>query len=387
MLVSKRALEAGFAGVGALGFATAAYCLGLFAADMGTPQSLGVTIVIVFAAGCGGLALASSLLYRLAPELDHPRPNIPDAAREGTDVIVLACYEPETYDPRYTADALHLLEEEQEVDLSIGMTPVLYTAAKARYRAAGGSSPSRPQLVRLAEKLQDALSDSRPAPAVTIAACTGAERLAAAVATAVEAGSKSIVVALLGVGESLQVATAKREVDTWRLHEHGIEVSYTAPLWGSDRVAGLVARRIENATTDPATTGVVLVVHGQNDHRSQRNPEFDENEAAFASRIRLLVNEKGIPEANVRTAWAGWHEPDVTSTVRHLAALGCSRILVVPATYPLETISTVLDFAAAARSSRVDGSVAVVSLPAWRDDAAVAEELAVRVREFLPQSD
>lgn len=354
---------------------------------IGTPQSLGVTFVIVFAAACGGFALASSLLYRLAPELDHPAPGVPETTHDGVSVILLSCFEPETYDPRHTADALHQLEEEEETDLSIGMTPLLYTAAKARYRAAGGTSPSRAQLVRLAEKLQDSLVGSSPTATVTIAGCTGEQRLASAVATAVETGSKHIVVALLGVGESLQVAAAKREVDTWRLHEHGIDVSYTAPLWGSDRIAGLVARRIENATTDPASTGVVLVVHGQNDHRSQRNPEFDENEAAFTSRIRLLINEKGIPEANVRTAWAGWHEPDVTNTVRHLAALGCSRILVVPATYPLETISTVLDFSAAARSSRVDGTVSVVSLPAWRDDQAVAEELAIRVKELLPRKE
>jgi hypothetical protein len=56
---------------------------------------------------------------------------------------------------------------------------------------------------------------------------------------------------------------------------------------------------------------------------------------------------------------------------------------VVPAAYPLETISTLLDFSAAARSARVDQSVAVTSLPAWRDDDQVVAELAARVTEAL----
>jgi protoheme ferro-lyase len=383
MLVARRVVEPLWAAAGTLSFAVASYCIGLAASTYATPQALGTTIVIALAAGSGGYALASTLLYRLAPRLDRPLPELPDSPAGGTAVIILCCHEPERYDPHHTAEALHLLEDEEEVDLSIAMTPVLYAAAKARYRAAGGTSPARKQLLSLAEKVAVALPEGAAPHGVSVANCSGPDRLADAVEAALARGATNVMVATLGVGDSLPASSAKQEVDAWRLDERGITVTYLPSLWGSERIATLVTKRIENATTEPATTGVVLVIHGQNAYRAQRNPEFDVNESAFASRIRLLCRELGIPETNVRTAWAGWNEPDVTGTVRHLAALGCSRILVVPAAYPLETISTLLDFSAAARSARVDQSVAVTSLPAWRDDDQVVAELAARVTEAL----
>ena len=128
-----------------------------------------------------------------------------------------------------------------------------------------------------------------------------------------------------------------------------------------------------------ADTGVVLVGHGQPEERAKAYPSFDEEETVFLNRLRMLLIEKGIAESNVRIAWAEWGDPDVTSTVRHLAALGCQRILVVPAVYPLDAVTTKLDLEIAVRQARVAEGTVATTLPTWRDDDAVIEELRARV--------
>ena len=77
----------------------------------------------------------------------------------------------------------------------------------------------------------------------------------------------------------------------------------------------------------------------------------------------------------MRLAWADWRDPDVASTVRHLAALGCTRILVCPACYPFDSISTLLDVPIAIRQARIDPAVSVVTLSTWRDETEVIEAL------------
>src|SRR5664279_2599182 len=82
-----------------------------------------------------------------------------------------------------------------------------------------------------------------------------------------------------------------------------------------------------------------------------------------------------VPEQSVRIAWADWRAPEVTGTVRHLAALGCRRIIVSPTCFPLDSITTLLDLQLAVRQARVDETVSIVTLPAWHDDPALVEEL------------
>jgi protoheme ferro-lyase len=64
----------------------------------------------------------------------------------------------------------------------------------------------------------------------------------------------------------------------------------------------------------------------------------------------------------------------VTSAVRHLAALGCDRVLVSPAVFPLDCIATQLEIPLMIRQARVE-SVPVVMLPTWRDDEGVITAL------------
>lgn len=324
----------------------------------------------------GGYALASSSLERLSRSA--PRPRLPDdlSVADGVPaVIVFSCTEPERYDPKATACLLQEMVDEGLMELSLGTTPMMFLTQKARYRAAGGMSPSASQTRDVAERLQRVLGNM----AVEVASCTGREALPDRIAAALAAGHRRIVVAELAASESLRHAAAKRSVDSLHAADAGADIRYTGPLWDSERIAGMLVGRVLDLTSEPESTGAVLVGHGQPDERAHRNPGFDEQEAALLNRVRMMLVESGLSEEHVRVAWAEWRPPDVTSAIRHLAALGCRRVVVVPGCFPVDSLATRLDMELSARQARVTDEVTVVTVGAWRDHEAVVEELRGRV--------
>jgi|GEM_PF-685442 len=344
----------------------------------GIYSEAGMTIFSVFLAfGCvaGGYGLASSVLTGLAVDpqtfelLDDP----PDQER-GIAVLLLACIESEHYDPRAVARELKDLVSAGLPEATVGVTPFLYAAQKARYRAVGGRSNSAAQARAVCERLESALDKGRFAM-VDRVTCAVRDTLAGAVVRLQREGYGRVVVASLSVAESFDVDRAKSEVDALRPDLHGMRIAYTSPLWASDELAEMVAERVAVLLVDPETTGAVLVMHGQSELRERSHATFDVQENAFSNRVRMMLIDRGFPENNVRLCWAEWRSPDVTESVRHLAALGCTRIVVSPVCYPLESIATVLDMSVAVRQARVSSDTYVTTLPAWGDDPQVTNAL------------
>jgi protoheme ferro-lyase len=288
-------------------------------------------------------------------------------------VLLLANVEPPTYSASATAAVLSELAEEGYLDASVGAMPLLFFAQKARYNAIGGTSPALSEFSRVRDSVESALREQ--AVKVDWATCIGPRRLAEQALRAVAAGHHDLVVVELAVATSLPMTAAKNEVDLLRLDDLGVDVRYAGGLGSSERVTSAVANAILERAGEPEGCGVVLVGHGQPRERSRRDPVVDEMETMFLNRLRMMLVERGMPESGVRVAWAEWVEPDVTSAVRHLAALGCTRVLVSPAVYPLDTLGTRLDLEAAVRRARVEESVSTAVLPAWRDNPAVIAEI------------
>jgi sirohydrochlorin ferrochelatase len=268
------------------------------------------------------------------------------------------------------------------MNASIAILPFLFMAQKARYRAAGGMSRASRQLDSLAEHVESSLSTSGFG-IVGSASVEGDHDLEHAVASAARRGYRQIVVAAAMVGGSLELDRGKRKVDALRLAEKGVRVAYTDVLADSERVASLVASRIMAVAGDATGTGVVLVGAAQPDARAKDRRDFDEQESSFLNRVRMYVLDRGLAESHVRIAWAEWRTPDVTSAVRHLAAMGCLRIIVAPACFPLDTIQSTLDIQIAVRQARLDPSVAAITLTGYASDPGFAEELRGRALRAL----
>jgi protoheme ferro-lyase len=162
-----------------------------------------------------------------------------------------------------------------------------------------------------------------------------------------------------------------------------IDVAYTDPLWSSVSIAESVARRVLDALgADPSPeVGVVLASAGQPVEWDEDYPATSEHATYFCQRVRSELASVGFREDLVRLAWLDWNEPGVTEVVRHLAALGCTRVCVVPATLPFDTVSTLLDLRTAAVQAAVGPDVHIDLLPAWGDDPTVADALSGRIVE------
>lgn len=327
----------------------------------------------------GGYALASSLLPYLTAR--RPTPSLPEHVEARTTrpaVLLLGCIEPPRYQPPAITDELDRLAQAGLPETTLGITPFLYAAQKARYRAMGGTSPSAQQAKAIAERLEVRLRES--VAFLRFVSCVGRDTLDRAVAEAASRGATDIVVATVSVAESYVADRAKAAVDLMRPEAHGLRVVYAPPLWGSETLTEYVADQIWRARDEPTATGVALVLHGQPDAWERSHASFDIQENSFAHRVRVLLSEKGIPQENIRLCYAEWRVPDITETVRHLAALGCRRVLICPATFPFESSVTLLDAQVAIRQARVEGHVNTVMLNAWGEDPIVSDVLFGAIR-------
>jgi protoheme ferro-lyase len=387
ILALRRAFEPLIALLGAIGMAIAGWCLVAVGQAYATPQAVTFAVLFAIATGAGGYAFASALLDYLARPALPMSPLAPEdvtGAESRPVVFLVAPIETQEYEPRQTARELHDLADEGVLRLGIGVTPFLFAASKARYRASGGKSPAWREFERATEAVEQKL-DTSLRGRVFASSCEGPQALDRHVSEAVRSGTKHVAVVPISISEPPEYEACKERVNALGLPALGVNVEYAPPLWSSDAVAESVARHVIAGAVNPDTTGVVLVLHGQPAPRGRRYPQFEEQESAFTSRIRMLVNEGGIPSANVRTAWAEWTQPDVTSAVRHLAALGCDRVLVSPAVFPFDCIATQLEIPLMVRQARVD-SVPVVMLPTWRDDEGVLSALARAASGSLGES-
>lgn len=378
ILVSRRTLEPVFATSALASFACAAWAFGELSIAYDRFDVLLWAVAFGVAAFAGGYALASTLLASVASfthRLSAPTSLPPDLGTAA--VVLLGDVDPDVYDERWTASDLEKLAEEGLLHVSIAILPFLFFAQKARYRAVGGSSPAARQLEWLAENVGDAVRSSGISHVET-AWLGGTRDLAARVLCLAEKGYRTISIAEVMIAGSLELDEAKRRVDSLRLKELGVDVRYIDALWGAEQIASLVASRVMSVVDDPASTGVVLIGVGQPEERAQSCRSFDEHETAFLNRVRLLLLGQGLADGTVRLAWADWHGPDVTSTVRHVAALGCTRLIVAPACFPLDTIETMLELPLSVRQARIEDGVSIISLSAWHDDPALVEELSAR---------
>ncbi len=383
ILVVRRSTEPIFAALGTVSLVTGGWAFALISESYTRLDAVIYSLALAVASAVGGYALASTLLGLLA----RTEPVTLLGVELGPDVgqaalVILGEDEPTFYDEGATATALDRLSDEGLLNASIALLPFLFMAQKARYRAAGGTSRAARQLDALAEHVESALATS-PFGQVGSASVEGRRGLEQAVVSAAQRGFRRIVVAEAVVGASSELDRGKRRVDALRLSDHGVHIAYTDVLSDSDRIAALVATRIMGVAGDAAITGVVLAGAAQPDRRSKDMREFDEQESSFLNRVRMRLIERGLAETHVRIAWVEWRTPDVTSAVRHLAALGCSRIVVSPACFPLDTIRSTLDIEIAVRQARLNPSITTITLSGYATDPAFAEEIRGRALRAL----
>jgi protoheme ferro-lyase len=332
----------------------------------------------------GGYALASSLVatFTRPRAIRSPIPRT-GATDDRLHVVLLADAEPETYGPGAVTVDLERFEA-AEVPLPPDIArPLVYASERSRYHVAAGS-PARAAARDTADALAERLIADGVDADVRVAFCDGDSTLAEVVAELAADGAHRIVIAGLTVAWSRSFETAVAEAADLGASAAGLHLEVTDPLWASPHIAAMVARRALSALDpDPSANGIVLVSAGQPWEWGRDDPAAAEQTTYFAQRVRAELIEAGLTADRVRHAWLEWEDPDVSETVRHLAAVGARRIALVPATFPLESIATVVDLHAAAERAAVETDSDTVVACAWGNDPSVIESLVEAIRAAM----
>ncbi|MDP2234598.1 MAG: hypothetical protein Q8K89_13250, partial [Actinomycetota bacterium] len=161
--------------------------------------------LLTAAAAAGGYGLASSLLPLYAPKATEIKPlELGESVDPRTTVLLTARLEPEQYSAAAVASELEAMAQENLPEAAMSIMPFLFAAQKARYRAAGGRSPSVRAASELTERLEAMLDSTRFGP-VELVTCNGQDTLDEAVRRAGSRGCAHVIVVGLSIGESYEL--------------------------------------------------------------------------------------------------------------------------------------------------------------------------------------
>jgi protoheme ferro-lyase len=178
-----------------------------------------------------------------------------------------------------------------------------------------------------------------------------------------------------GLARVRAVDRALSRIDEPAFRSFGVDFRTRTPLWESDRVSQMLAQRITGALDGRVgpDDAAVLVCDGEPEQWRRSSPAGGEQENFFVQRVRATLAERGFDQQRVRMAWLEWESPDIAEVLRHFAALGSDRVVVVPAGMPFDSIESTLDLRAAADRASLESGLQVQTLAGWGDDEVVAD--------------
>jgi protoheme ferro-lyase len=353
------------------------------------PRPAGVAGMAALLCGVGisagyWLASASLSLYSQRDANLHT-PGEPPIESEETVVVALSSAAPERYRVGRTTSHLRRLLDSGALTMPTSALPFVFLSERSRYRTVGDYLPARASTRAVIEQMQAFVSESHASP-IVVAWSDGGPSLKERVLACIALGAREVVVVTLGADGSYPFREAVSDLETaLEAGSARATVGFATSIWHSDALAARLVERILETTLDahPDEVGVVLVGEGQPEAWEAFDQSWRERENYFNQRVRLLLTEHGVREQHVRTAWLEWQTPDVTEAVRHLAALGSTRIVVAPSTIPCATLSTAIDLAHMVASARVKDDVHTVILPPWGDDPAFASAAVDALRHAI----
>ena len=357
-------------------------------ANLESLSAVGAAVLFSLAGASAGYWAAAAMLPLLArPDDRSPvvvKPSPPNAGGR-TAVVLLSCAEPARYRVRATARELQRLLTTGALDMPSAAIPFVFLSEKARYRQIRDRHPARDTVRGVAEQLEARLSE-KGAPAVLVAWCDGRPSLADATSAAYAAGYASAVVAVAGADGAFEATTAIRAAEEAACsHEPQVRLRTAPSIWRVETLAARLCERVLESTRgiERGAVGVALIAEGTPAQWELDHATGAEHETYFLQRVRLLLTERGISANAVRIGWLEWQSPDVTETVRHLAATGCERIIVVPATAATSTLGIMVDLPHLIESARLPDNVHAVTLSAWNDDPGLVDALVESVASAL----
>lgn len=388
-LVLKKNAEPLMVSLWILGAVLAGWGIFQLAAYPPRTEVLVVTALIGVAAFIGGYGLGSAILTTIGTRISPPTRlpvRSPDKGDLRAAAILIACVDATEYEPEVVHEELERWGSLVSSRIGLLVTPLLYATHKARYRTLGGESPGYAQARELVENVEAILRCESDLDTVVMATCARTHSPDRLITGLAKEGYGRFVVSGISVGESYAIDQVKSQIDQMEPAAEGLLVVYTPSLFGVDKLATLIANRILSRMSKQDALGVALLMNGQPEHHRRTHEIFDIQEATFCSRVKLHLTDGGMAPEFVRACSLEWREPDLTETIRHLAAYGCENILVAPVCMPFDTLSARIDIQLAIRRARVAETTEVHVLNCWGTEPEVPRILAEAVMDANAKS-
>ena len=360
------------------------FSLRVLASGYGTTQAVLVALLFGIVGISAGYMIAAAALPHLASgTADAAIMFSEDAVTDA--IVVLALTEPERYSPRAVATLQNLFSDHPAGGLPPVALPLVFMATRARYQAAGGASPAAPLTRSLVARISAIIAERHPGMPVAVAWAHTPDDLALAVRTLASNGASHISVVTLGSPDLGTAALARATLAQMIDRADASRIRFAPSIWTHRTLSAHTADRILAAAQamPHEAIGVVLVGFGFPDDEGPHAKDAMRIEHCFDQRVKVLLCEAGFAEGHVRQAWLDWQDPDVTEAVRHVAALGCTRVLVAPSTIPMPTIETTLDLETAVSLARVPEGVHVMTLAPLGDADVLAQAVVSSALESL----
>jgi sirohydrochlorin ferrochelatase len=209
-----------------------------------------------------------------------------------------------------------------------------------------------------------------------------------AAAKAFNEGAKTIVVANVFLTVSNHTAEGDELVEKLHLEEKGVRVLYTEPLWNSAQLRQSFIEKANLAVPpeERATTGVLLVGHGQPDEWDVEFATETEHENRFREQLRDDFVQEGYSPQNVRLAWMAFKEPNTTDAVNSLAASGIRKMIFFSAAISADGIHSQSDIPELVEKAKASKQVEVIDLGAWNDHPLVIKAIREKIGAALDKA-
>ncbi|NHJ33057.1 MAG: hypothetical protein FK732_09345, partial [Asgard group archaeon] len=186
-------------------------------------------------------------------------------------------------------------------------------------------------------------------------------------------GANKITILNLFMAENFEYEIAIDEMKRIDYSEIGITISQTEFLSSSDSIQEVIVKRIMSVMPtkkEQSSIGILLIADGQPEEWDKLYP-ITEHEDIFRKGIAKKLEAQGISKDKIQFAWIQERTPGIHDGYQELLKKGCSKIVHVAATTPIDCVDSLYDIPKSLEKQAKDDDVELIPINAWNDDAEI----------------
>ena len=285
------------------------------------PVSTIVTVFVVLIAVSYIVTCMFLLTQRYNMELNNINPL---RKLEKTAVLVVYEGEPERYS---LSKSLTNIKYNGDIREKI-LTPFLLNKNKNNYKRIGKSDYKKNTII-FKNELQQMLGENFK---VYLSYMKDSKYIEECLIDIVNDGYHNVIVVPIVLTDGHTLEILKARIEKMKLFNLNINIKYVEPLWNNNEVALAYTKIIEKYINKNKLTdiGVVLVGEGEKGYERGSHIKSAKENLMLRNKIKsYLINDLGLEERKIKTAWFNYIEPNYTEAVNDLLEYGVGNIIVV----------------------------------------------------------